>query len=112
MKKSTLLSSALAIVLTSSLAMAADGFQALSVIQAAPMQDAALASTEGGSICQATAAATSAVNGGAPGGGVSLCSSVGPGGDGAAFGVSNQLPVTAANYLQVIGWLPAGTTAP
>jgi hypothetical protein len=111
MIKSTLIGSALAIILASSLTMAADDFHALTVLQATPMQDDALASTEGGSICSAPGA-TTAVNGGAPGGGVSLCSSVGPGGNGAAHSVSNQLPVTAANFLQVIGWLPAGTTAP
>lgn len=105
-----LLSSALFAMIMGT-AMADDGFHALSVIQAAPMQDEALATTEGGSICSAPGA-TTAVNGGAPGGGVSLCSSVGPGGNGAAHSVSNQLPVTAANFLQVIGWLPAGTTAP
>jgi hypothetical protein len=103
----TLIGSALAIILSSSLTMAADDFHALTVLQATtPMQDEALATTEGGSIC-AVAGATTGVNGG-----VSLCSSIGPGGNGAAHAVSNQLPVTAANFLQVIGWLPAGTTAP
>ncbi len=113
MKKTILTTTLLTVALSAGSIMAADDFHALTVLQATtPMQDDALASTEGGSICQATAAATSAVNGGAPGGGVSLCASLGPAGNGAAFGVSNQLPVTAANYLQVIGWLPAGTTAP
>jgi hypothetical protein len=105
MIKSTLLGGALAIILSSNFAMAADDFHALSVIQAAPMQDEALASTEGGSICS-TPNATTAVNNGAPGGGVSLCSSLGSVAKGAFHSVSNQLPVTGANFLQVIGWLP------
>ncbi len=102
-----LLIGAVAMAMSIGSAVAADDFHALTVLKAtpAPLQDDALASTEGGSIC-ATPNASTSVNNGGPGGGVSLCSSLGSVTKGAFHSVSNQLPVTAANFLQVIGWVP------
>jgi hypothetical protein len=86
-------------------AMAADDFHALNVLQAAPMQDEALARTEGGAVCSAGGPVFSGVLNGQPGGGVSLCSSIGQNATfgGALFSVSNEAPVTGANFLGVIG---------
>jgi hypothetical protein len=101
MKAAKILSSAL-ITMFMGTAMAGDGFQTLNVIQAAPMQDEALARAEGGVVCS-TPGASASVNNGVSGGGVALCSSITPI---AFFAVANQLPVTAANFLQVIGSMP------
>jgi len=91
-------------VAMSSAPVMAGGFHALSALQAtpAPMQDSELATTEGGSYCSSAGGSSSAVNSGTPGGGVSLCGDLGSGIP-ANFAVSNQLPVTGANFLQVTG---------
>jgi hypothetical protein len=103
MKKVTLLGGLMAVAMSSAPVMAGD-FYALSVLQAtpAPMQDSELATTEGGAYCDSTGGSNSAVNGGMPGGGVSLCGDLGSGIP-ASFAVSNELPVTGANFLQVTG---------
>ncbi len=103
MKKVTLLGGLIAVAMSSAPVMAGD-FYALSVLQAtpAPMQDSELASTEGGSYCYSAGGSNSGVNGGQAGGGVSLCGDTGntiP----ATFAVSNEAPVTGANFLQVTG---------
>ena len=112
MKKLALFGSVLAIALSSGSAIAGD-FHALSALHGAtpaPLKDTALAATEGGSICQISGA-LSAVLGGAPGGGVSLCSGVGFVGTGSFFAVSNEAFVTGANFLGVIGG-PIGASPP
>ncbi|MDQ3564457.1 MAG: hypothetical protein M3436_10055 [Pseudomonadota bacterium] len=94
MNKSILLGSALAVALSAP-AMAAD-FHALKGLQGAslaPLQDGVLAATEGGAACDFTTASTD-------GGGVCLLSAL-P--NAAFFSVANELPVTAANFLQVHG---------
>ncbi|MEE9398575.1 MAG: hypothetical protein V3V31_16370 [Methylococcales bacterium] len=97
MKKVTLLGSALTVAMLSAPAMAAD-FQALSGVQAAPapIQDAELSATEGGATCD-VATVDSA-------GGVALCAWVVSGASGgtASFTVANELPVTGAQFLQVV----------
>ena len=98
MKKSTLFGSALAIGLASGPVMSAD-FYALSVVQgAAPvaMQNGELAATEGGATCDFTTVASA--------GGVALCAFLlsGASGGTASFTVANELPVTAAQFLQVV----------
>lgn len=94
MKKVTL-GSSLAVAMLSSTAMAAD-FHALGEIQAAPVQDTELSATEGGGTCDATTVASD--------GGVALCAFLSSGASGgtAQFTVGNQLPVTAAQFLQVV----------
>jgi hypothetical protein len=94
MKKVTL-GSALAVAMLSSTAMAAD-FHALGEIKAAPVQDTELSATEGGATCD-VATVDSA-------GGVALCAWVVSGASGgtASFTVANELPVTGAQFLQVI----------
>jgi hypothetical protein len=80
-------------------AFAAD-FHAVSKLDITSVQDTVLASTEGGAVC--TTPGTGSQTEGT--GGVSLCSQVGLASTGGAFfSVSNQAPVTGANYLQVIG---------
>ena len=101
MIKTTLLGSALAVALSAGPAMAED-FHALKGLQGAapaPLQDGVLATTEGGAECTFALA----TNGGGSGGGVCLLSAL-P--FAAFFSVANALPVTAANYLQVHGFLP------
>ncbi len=97
MKKITLLGSALAVGLLSTSAMAAD-FHALSGLQAAPapVNDVELSTTEGGATCDFTAVSSA--------GGVALCAVLSSGASGgtAAFTVANELPVTAAQFLQVV----------
>jgi len=103
MNKSILLGSALAVALSAP-AMAGD-FHALKGLQGAapaPLQDGVLAATEGGSACVA--------NGSAAGGlvdniGVALCASLpSAAGSFANFAVFNAAPVTAAQFLQVVGF--------
>ena len=98
MIKTTLLGSALAVALSAGPAMAED-FHALKGLQGAapaPLQDGVLATTEGGAACDFTLATND-------GGGVCLLSAL-P--FAAFFSVANALPVTAANFLQVHGFLP------
>ncbi len=94
MKKVTL-GSALAVAMLSSTAMAAD-FHALGEIKAAPVQDTELSATEGGATCDATTVGSA--------GGVALCAFLSSGASGgtAQFTVANELPVTAAQFLQVV----------
>lgn len=97
MNKSILLGSALAVALSAP-AMAAD-FHALKGLQGAslaPLQDGVLATTEGGAACSFAEASNE-------GGGVCLLSAL-P--FAAFFSVANELPVTAANFLQVHGFTP------
>jgi hypothetical protein len=95
MKKIILQGSLLATVLLSSAAMAAD-FHVLGEIQAAPIQDTELSATEGGATCDYTTAGSS--------GGVALCAFLVSGASGgtASFTVANELPVTGAQFLQVV----------
>ncbi len=95
--KTTLLGSALAVALSAP-AMAGD-FHALAGLQGAtpaPLQDGVLAATEGGATCDFQTATTD-------GAGVCLLSAL-P--FAAFFSVANELPVTAANFLQVHGFTP------
>ncbi len=94
MKKVTL-GSALAVAMLSSTAMAAD-FHALGEIKAAPVQDTELSATEGGATCDATTVGSA--------GGVALCAFLSSGASGgtAQFTVANELPITAAQFLQVV----------
>jgi hypothetical protein len=96
MKKLTLLAGTMAIALSTS--VMAEDFRALGNIQAAPVQNAELATTEGGTVCDNTGTNTE-------GGGVSLCSFLATGGgDVSVFTVSNELPVTSAQFLSVVGF--------
>lgn len=104
MSKTTLLGSALAVVLSAAPAMAAD-FHALKGLQGtspAPLQDGVLAATEGGLFCQTQGTAGSQA-GFADASGVCLVSDLPPF---AFFAVSNAAPVTAATFLQVHGLVP------
>ena len=95
MKKT--LGSVLAIGLLSGTAMAAD-FHALSGVQAAPapVNDVELSTTEGGASCDGSEVGSA--------GGVALCAHLKSGASGgeAWFTVANELPVTGAQFLQVI----------
>lgn len=96
MIKITLLGSALAVALSAAPAMAAD-FHALGGLQGtspAPLQDEVLAATEGGATCVLDSATTTD-------GGVCLLAAL-P--NAAFFSVANELPVTAAQFLQVHGF--------
>jgi hypothetical protein len=98
--KTTLSGCALAVALSAGPAMAAD-FHALKGLQGAapaPLQDGVLAATEGGAAC---AIGDVTADSGAPGG-VCLIALLPPA---AAFGVTNELPVTAAQFLQVHGFV-------
>ena len=104
MSKTTFLGSALAVALSAAPAMAAD-FHALKGLQGtspAPLQDGVLAATEGGLLCTSSAGSSA---GFADAFGVCLTSDLPPF---AHFAVSNALPVTAANFLQVHGLIPGG----
>lgn len=94
MKKVTL-GSTVAVAMLSSTAMAAD-FHALGEIQAAPVQDSELSATEGGASCNFEEVGSA--------GGVALCAYLMSGASGgtAKFTVANELPVTAAQFLQVV----------
>lgn len=100
--KTTLLGSALAVALSAP-AMAGD-FHALAGLQGTspvPLQDEALAATEGGqNFCFTPGGSAATTN---TDGGVVLCAELPPF---AFFSVSNQLPVTAAQFLQVHGLIP------
>lgn len=96
MKKISLLAGVAAIVLSTS--VMAEDFRALGSIQAAPIQNVELAAIEGGAVCDNSGTNTS-------GGGVSLCSFLATAsGDVSVFTVSNELPVTAAQFLSVVGF--------
>jgi hypothetical protein len=96
MKKVTLLAGAMAVALSTS--VMAEDFRALGNIQAAPVQNAELAATEGGTVCDNTGTNTE-------GGGVSLCSFLLAGnGNVSIFTVSNEAPVTSAQFLSVVGF--------
>jgi hypothetical protein len=101
--KKTLLVSLFAASIPTGSVMAADNFRALNNLQATPtpLHNDVLAHTEGGAVCQA-GDAFAAVNGGLSGGGVALCSELG-GKTGVIIAVANELPVTGANFLGVIG---------
>ena len=110
MIKTTLLGSALAIALLAGPAMAGD-FHALKGLQGAtpaPLQDGVLAATEGGSACITIGGG--GVAGALAGGlvdnaGVALCASLpSAAGTFANFGVFNAANVTAAQFLQVVGF--------
>jgi hypothetical protein len=101
--KTTLLGSALAVALSAAPAIAAD-FHALKGLQGAtpaPLQDRVLATTEGG----ATACTVGAVSTSVGTDGVCLISIL-PAANGstAAFAVTNDASVTAAVFLQVVGF--------
>jgi hypothetical protein len=99
MFKSILLGSAVAVTLSAAPAMATD-FQALAHLQGpvpTPLDDAALAATEGGTVCISVHG--SAADAQAPAA-VCLVADL-PGL--AAFAVANGLPVVAAQFLQVSG---------
>ncbi|MEE9395974.1 MAG: hypothetical protein V3V31_03065 [Methylococcales bacterium] len=97
MEKITLLDSALVLTLLSGTAMAAD-FQALTGVQATPtpIENAELSAIEGGAVCDAHYAGSA--------GGVVLCAWLVSGASGgtASFTVANELPVTGAQFLQVV----------
>ncbi|MGH8659022.1 MAG: hypothetical protein ACREV4_11260 [Gammaproteobacteria bacterium] len=102
--KTALLGSTLAVALSAP-AMAAD-FHALAGLQGAtpaPLQDGVLAATEGGAAC---VAGTGAAAGGLVDNiGVALCAALPSlSGTFANFAVFNQAPVTAAQFLQVVGF--------
>ncbi len=102
MIKTTLLGSALAVALSAAPAIAAD-FHALGGLQGAtpaPLQDQVLATTEGGASCDIGGVVADS---GAPGG-VCLIGLLPPA---AFFAVTNALPVTAAQFLQVHGFIIA-----
>jgi hypothetical protein len=111
MFKSILLGSAVAVTLSAAPTMAAD-FQALAHLQGpapTPLNDVALAATEGGAVCVSVHGSAAAVD--VPGG-VCLVADL-PGL--AAFAVTNELPVVAAQFLQVSGittLTPPPTAAP
>jgi hypothetical protein len=95
--KTTLLGSALAVALSAGSAIAAEDFHALAGLQAtpAPLQDGVLATTEGGATCDFTSAISD--------GGVALCAALFPSSGGSAITtVINELPGTAAQFLQVV----------
>lgn len=98
MKKTIVLGSALAVALSSAPTMAAD-FHAFAFMHGTaliPLQDSELATTEGGASCDIHTATTA--------GGVALCAFLisGASGGDAQFTVANALPVTAAQFLQVV----------
>ncbi len=97
MKKIILQGSLLATVLMSGATMATD-FQALTGVQAAPtpIENAELSAIEGGAVCDAHYAGSA--------GGVVLCAWLVSGASGgtASFTVANELPVTGAQFLQVV----------
>ncbi len=97
MEKITLSGSALVLGLLSGTAMAVD-FQALTGVQATPtpIENAELSAIEGGATCDATTVSSA--------GGVALCAFLASGASGgtASFTVANELPITGAQFLQVI----------
>lgn len=96
MKKTMLLGGTLAAAFMAAPAMAGD-FHALSAIQSTTaLQDTELAATEGGATCNSSTVDSL--------GGVALCAFLNSGASGgsAAFTVANALPVTAAQFLQVV----------
>lgn len=79
----------------------ASEFHALGDIKGAtPLQDQVLATMEGGSTCSISGAST----GGQPSGGVCLISFITHPSASVGFAVTNELPVTGANFLQVTGF--------
>jgi hypothetical protein len=105
MIKTTLLGSALAVALSAAPAMAAD-FHALAGLQGAtpaPLQDEVLAATEGGAACTVAVGLVSVTVDSGTAGGVCLVSIlVTPAGGLSIFAVANEIPILAANFLQVL----------
>ncbi len=105
MIRNTLLACALAVALSAAPAMAVD-FHALAGLQGTaptPLPDEALAATEGGAVCTVIAGAISVTaDSGTPGGVCLIGILFTPTGGLAIFAVGNALPVTAANFLQVL----------
>ena len=103
MIKTKLLGSALAVALLVDPAMAAD-FHALAGLQGttpAPLHDEVLAAVEGGALCTVSVGLISVTASTGTEGGVCLVSIlVTPTGGLAIFAVANELPVTAATFLQ------------
>ena len=97
--KKVILGSALAVVTLSCTAMAAD-FHALGEIQTAPVQDRELSTTEGGAVCASSPEGGTVTSQG----GVALCAWVVSGASGgtASLTVANELPITGAQFLQVV----------
>jgi hypothetical protein len=95
----------LTVALSAAPAMAAD-FHALAGLQGAtpaPLQDEALAATEGGAACTVAVGSISVTADSGTAGGVCLISIlVTPAGGLAIFAVANAIPVLAANFLQVL----------
>ncbi len=102
--KNILLGGALAVALSAAPAMAAD-FHALAGLRGttpAPLPDEVLAATEGGAICTVALGLLSVTANSGTEGGVCLVSIlITPTGGMAIFAVANELPVLAANFLQV-----------
>ncbi|MEE9424114.1 MAG: hypothetical protein V3V18_03955 [Methylococcales bacterium] len=103
MKKIILQGSLLATVLMSGAAMATD-FHALTGVQAAPtsIENAELSAIEGGATCSYNGFVAGGIV--ASEGGVALCAFLASGASGgtASFTVANELPVTGAQFLQVV----------
>jgi hypothetical protein len=102
--KSTLLGSAFAVALSAAPAMGAD-FHALSGLQGAtgaPLSDEALAVAEGGARCEVALASITVTASTGTAGGVCLVGILTtPTGALAVFAVANEIPVLAAQFLQV-----------
>jgi hypothetical protein len=102
--RNTLLNCVLAVALSAGPTMAAD-FHALAGLQAttpAPLSDEVLAATEGGAVCTVTAGLIAVTASSGTDGGVCLIAILtSPTGGLAIFAVANELPVLAANFLQV-----------
>ena len=105
MIKNTLVSCALAVALSAAPAMAAD-FHALAGLRGAtptPLHDEVLAATEGGAACTVTLGPISVTADSGTAGGVCLIGIlITPTRGLAIFAVANALPITAANFLQVL----------
>ncbi len=97
MKKTTLLSSALAALLLFCTAMAAD-FHALTEVQSIPTpnQDKKSSATKEKATCNPTIAGNN--------GGFSLCVFLSPGAssDATSYAITNERPVKAARFIQVV----------
>lgn len=100
MRKMMLLMGMLVAMMIAAPAIAGEFYAMDGIKGATPLQDQTLAATEGGSTCDA--GGLTAKDQGA---GVCLVSLIShPSGATIAFSVTNALPVTAANYLQVTGF--------
>ncbi|MGH8469434.1 MAG: hypothetical protein ACREVY_10785 [Gammaproteobacteria bacterium] len=105
MIKNTLIRCALALALSGAPAMAAD-FHALAGLRGTtptPLDDEVLAATEGGAACTVTLGPISVTADSGTAGGVCLIGILfTPTRGFAIFAVANELPVLAANFLQVL----------